>query len=113
LHKQYFTCPKLVSLQRGVLSGFRLEPVCNQPGAASSGLMAPSELTLQSGLSGSQQKKRKQPMIREAIAICAILLLCACGAESKGDATTSSGTIQALVDGADIEFICVVDIVFS
>jgi major membrane immunogen (membrane-anchored lipoprotein) len=52
-------------------------------------------------------------MIREAIAICAILLLCACGAESKGDATTSSGTIQALVDGADIEFICVVDIVFS
>jgi hypothetical protein len=46
-------------------------------------------------------------MIREAIAICAILLLCACGAESKGDATTSSGTIQALVssDGDQLKYV--------
>ena len=36
-------------------------------------------------------------MIRAASAICAILLLCACGGGSKGKGTTSPATVQALV----------------
>jgi hypothetical protein len=36
-------------------------------------------------------------MIRKASAICAILLLCACGSGSRGNGTTSPATVQALV----------------